>query len=182
MKDRRAVLKFVKADRSLDHVREVLGPVLLEKAVRRVAAEPGTVAAEALDFAREALAKEIARPLKPYPDWRRPCPDVGGEQDGAPSVWPYHHMGRDAQTAEALRELRKFMADPDAERSEFRYSQLIRDMLEAFIRNARLDLNTTTNRKGRPYGLSCTKNDHSYHRALARRAEDEKLLAKLERI
>lgn len=180
-KDRRAPLKFVRADRSLDRVREVLGPVLLEKAVRRVAAEPGTLAAEALAFVIDSLAKEIARPLKPYPDWRRPCPE-DDDEGGAPPVWPHRRMGRDATTAEALRELREFMADRRAERGEFRYAQHVRDALEDLIQRHQLDLDMTTNRKGRPYGLCCTKTDRSYHRALARRAKDEKLLAKLEEI
>jgi hypothetical protein len=181
VKDRRAVLKFARADRSLEHVRGVLGPVLLEKAVRRVAAEPGTVAAEALAFAIESLGNEVARTLEPFPDWRRPCPE-GDNEDTGPPAWAYRRMGRDATTAEALRELRKFMADPGARRDEFRHAQHVREMLEGFILRHQLDLDMTTNRQGRPYGLACTKNDRSYDRALARRAEDEKLLAKLEGI
>jgi hypothetical protein len=181
VKDRRAVLKFARAGDSLEHVRGMLGPVLLEKSVRRVAAESGTVAAEALAFAIKSLADEVARPLEPFPDWRRPCPAGDDEGTAAPS-WPYRRMGGDATTAEALRELRKFMGDPDARQGEFRYAEHVRGMLEDYIRRHQLDLDTTTNRKGRPYGLSCTKNDRSYHRALARRAEDEKLLVKLEGI
>jgi hypothetical protein len=39
-----------------------------------------------------------------------------------------------------------------------------------------------TLRKGSPYQLVCTKNDNSYHHSLAVRAEDEKLLATLNKI
>ena len=48
----------------------------------------------------------------------------------------------------------------------------LRNHLEGAIRMADLDLDTKTEKKGRPYTLVCTKNRASYKRRLAEYAED----------
>jgi len=174
--DRRWALAFVLADRSLEHVRQLLGPVLAEKSLAALARAPGTVAAEASTFCIDALAKEIATPLPPYPDWTRPYP---AETEPEESIRPQFGSRHVDPAGEAFRELRRFMLDADARQHGFRYREDIRGRLEAFIRQHGLDLDPTTIRTGSPHALSCTKNDHSHRRALARRAEDEKLLGKL---
>ena len=171
-----AAVDFLCANRSLDHVRDILGPVILEKSARKTLASP--VAGKTLTFATNLLAEEIARPLTPFPDWKRTCPPVEKRRP------PYGGSSyrADVTTEQAFRELHAFMADPETQRCELRYAQGIRSELEGFIRSNRLDLDTHTNEKGRPYGLVCTKNDNSHNRALQQQSDDEKLLAKLKKL
>ncbi|MEI8313438.1 MAG: hypothetical protein WCH98_22030, partial [Verrucomicrobiota bacterium] len=120
-----------------------------------------SLAPEILAFAKNLLAAEVARPLNPYPDWTRPCPQPGAHEYGP------------------IRELIAFMADPAAETHRFTRPQGERENLEGFIRQHALDLDFVTITKGRPYTLACTKNDHSLQRALACRAKDKELLGQL---
>jgi hypothetical protein len=168
--DRAAAMDFLLADRSLDYVRQVLVPALLDNPPRLMSGEPFT-------FARDLLAAEVSRPLPPYPDWTRPCPlpDAPPRNTG----FSYH---RGSKTREALCELAAFMADPAARTHEFRHPQDIRSTLESYIRDHFLDIDHITVRKGSPHSLACTKNDKSYHRALARRLADEKQLKQLSAI
>ncbi len=173
--ERRSALDFLLADRSLDYVREVLGPVLLEKRTVSCLATPNSLAPDALGFGRDLLREEVARPILPFPDWTRPCPAAKPLSKNFPSRYP----SPSDRTILAERELCAFMADPDAKTREFRYPQDVRSALENFIRDHALDLDHVTLRKGTPHTLACTKNDKSHHRALARRAADKKLLQKL---
>ena len=159
--DRKAAVTFLRGDSSLAYVRETLGPVLLEKSVQKILAIKNSLAPEILAFAKDLLAAEVARPLNPYPDWARPCPQ--------PNVRTYG----------PIRELLAFMADPETETHRFTRIQGERESLEGFIRQHALDLDFVTITKGRPYTLACTKNDQSHRRALARRAKDEELLGRL---
>jgi hypothetical protein len=68
-----AAISFLKSDASLFAVRKLIGPLFTGSANKTLFAE-STVARELLKFCKGALGKEIARPLVPYPDWRRPCP------------------------------------------------------------------------------------------------------------
>ncbi len=160
--DRGNASAFLRADGSLAYVRRVLGPVLLEKAVRKCLEVKNSLAQETFAFAARLLSEEVARPLHPYPDWTRPCPQQESRYAGA-----------------AVRELLAFMADPAAETHRFTRCQADRTVLENFIREHSLDLDCTTITKGRPYTLVCTKNDNSHNRALAQRAKDEELLRQL---
>ncbi len=47
-----------------------------------------------------------------------------------------------------------------------------RGHVEGTIRNARCDVDTMTERRGRPYSLICTKNQASYERRLIQRRND----------
>ena len=173
--ERRSALDFLLADRSLDYVREVLGPVLLEKRTLACLTARNSLAPEALAFARDLLRNEVARPILPFPDWTRPCPTA----EPLPQNLYSRHPSTSQRTTLAERELSSFMADPEAKTRDFRYPQEVRSALENFIRDHVLDLDQVTLRKGTPHTLACTKNDKSHHRALARRAADEKLLEKL---
>ena len=162
--DRIAARGFLQADSSLPYLREILVPVLLAKPLLKFLDLPGSMLPEIISFARDLLSAEVARPLPPYPDWRRPCPQPGG------------HLQK------VIRELVAFMDDPNAETHSFARAQHDRTMLEGFIRDHFLDLNHVTLKKGRPYTLACTKNDRSHQHALARRARDEAVLAKIEKM
>jgi hypothetical protein len=170
--DRAAMLKFVLADRSLAVVREVLAPVLLGKPAL---AKAGGIGDEVLGFSIESLEQEISRDLNPFPDWTRSCPEPPASLPLRMGGYPPYG----ARENHAIRELAAFMADPSAETRVFRHPQDLRNKLESFIATHALDLDHVTIRQGSPHGLSCTKNDKSHHRTLARRTADEALLVKL---
>ena len=69
-------------------------------------------------------------------------------------------------------DLRAFCRDPDATATRFSMREDLRSHLESEIRRAVLDIDTKTEKKGRPYTLVCTKNRASYRRRLAEYAED----------
>ena len=69
-------------------------------------------------------------------------------------------------------DLRAFCRDPDATTARFSMREDLRNHLQGVIGRADLDLDTQTEKKGRPYTLVCTKNRASYKRRLAEYAED----------
>jgi hypothetical protein len=168
-----AALRFLKSDQSLAAVRGRIGPLFIGKgaATKGLRAE-STVAKELLDFCAVLLAKEIARPLLPYTDWRRPCPPLQENKSGSPYVRN--------QSNPALQDLLIFMADPNAREYAIRRRQDERMRVEEFIKQHFLDLDCQTIRQGTPHTLLCTKNDRSYQRALQWREKDEEMLRKLE--
>ena len=127
---------------------------------------------ELLEFCKDSLTREIARPLAPYPDWRRPCPPVPQNQGG-------FSYGRRDQTP-VLRELADFMANPAAREHPIRRRQEERTVVEQFIKHHFLDLDCKTLREGTPHTLLCTKNDRSYQHELEWRKKDEEMRRKLE--
>lgn len=159
--DRRNALAFLRADSSLPYLRDVLGPVLLDKAVTKCLTLDMSLAPDVLTSAKNLLAAELACPLDPYPDWTRPCPALKPNESAS------------------IAELAAFMADPRAETHNFARPEFDRSQLESFIRQNFLDLDHVTIRKGRPYTLACTKNDLSYQHARARRTKDKELLDQL---
>lgn len=163
-KDRQVARAFLEADSSLPYLRKILIPVLLEKPMRKCLALPDSMVPELLTFAKDLLSTEVERTLAPYPDWRRPCP------------------GADGNTQKPIRELIAFMNDPDAETHHFARVQHERTVLESFISEQFLDLDHVTTKRSRPHTLACTKNDKSHHHALAQRAGNEAMLAKLEKL
>lgn len=175
-KDREAALQFLLADQSLDYMRHVLAPVLLESENLRSVAD--SLFAELHGHTKESLAEEVARPLLPFPDWTRPCPMPNAQSPLRMGSYP----SQSDRERTALHAVAAFMADPDAHSREFRYAEAIRRSLENFIHTHALDIDHTTLRKGSPHALVCTKNANSYRRALVRRAEDEALLTKLDNI
>ncbi len=170
---RKSARVFLEGDSSLAYARGVLGPALLDKPAAIAIKQDTSLVPQLLDHAIAILEQETARPLPPYPDWRRPCP---------PPV-PDTSVGLMRRSPSApLAELAAFMADPAAKVHTFARRQDERGEIERFIASHRLDLDTVTIAKGSPHQLVATKNDASHRHALAMRDEDRKLLAKLKRL
>ncbi len=66
----------------------------------------------------------------------------------------------------------RFLADPANARWVLRANEADRVHVEGSIRTARCDVDTMTERRGRPYSLICTKNQASYERRRTQRADD----------
>jgi 2-oxoglutarate-Fe(II)-dependent oxygenase superfamily protein len=107
----------------------------------------------------EHLRVRVAESLEAPKDWRRAsklacqCPHCG--------------------------ELSRFLADPGSKTWTLKAAEAARGHVEETIRKARCDLNVTTDRRGRPYSLVCTKNQASYERRMKQRHGD---LADLEQL
>jgi predicted 2-oxoglutarate/Fe(II)-dependent dioxygenase YbiX len=120
----------------------------------------GTAAIERLQAACIAhLRARIAEPLAPPADWRRA------------SVLPCR--------CQYCAELTRFLDDPERQTWVLKAVQADRDHVEDSIRRAGSDLDMTTDRRGRPYSLICTKNQASYERRAKQREQDLKDLALL---
>lgn len=155
------------AERSMDHI--LAWPktydrdaVLIPAARILVGADTiqGTAAIDRLQAACVAhLRARIAEPLSPPPDWQRastlPC------------------------RCQYCAELARFLADPERQTWVLKAAEATRSHVEESIRRAGSDLDTTTDRRGRPYSLVCTKNQASYDRRAKQRRQDLKDLALL---
>jgi 2OG-Fe(II) oxygenase superfamily len=93
---------------------------------------------------------------------------------------------RDWQRASALScrcprcaELSAFLAAAERKTWMFKAAEFDRSHIEATIRRDRCDLDVSTDRRGRPYTLICTKNQASYDRRLKQRKSDLENLAAL---
>ena len=125
-------------------------------------ATQGTVAIGQLQAACVAhLRARIAEPLSPPADWQRA------------STLPCH--------CQHCAELARFLADPERQTWVLKAVEAARSHVEESIRRAGSDLDTTTDRRGRPYSLVCTKNQASYDRRAKQRSQDLKDLALLTR-
>jgi predicted 2-oxoglutarate/Fe(II)-dependent dioxygenase YbiX len=69
-------------------------------------------------------------------------------------------------------ELAGFLSDPVCRRWMFKSPEVARSHLQETIRRAGCDLDVTTDRRGRPYSLVCTKNQASYDRRARQRSQD----------
>ena len=155
------------AERSVDHILAWpktydLDAVLIPAARTLVGAgtTQGTAAIERLQAACVAhLRARIAEPLSPPTDWRRA------------STLPCH--------CQHCAELARFLADPERQTWVLKAAEAVRSHVEDSIRRAESDLDTTTDRRGRPYSLVCTKNQASYDRRAKQRRQDLKDLALL---
>jgi hypothetical protein len=98
------------------------------------------------------LRARIALPLAPPADWRRPsalnckCPDCA--------------------------DLTRFLEDPTRSQWTLRAAAPARSHVETTILNSKVDLKATTDQRGRPYTLVCTKTQASYEARVAQRARD----------
>jgi predicted 2-oxoglutarate/Fe(II)-dependent dioxygenase YbiX len=136
---------------------------VLVPAVRTLVGAGTTTGSAAIERLRAAcvahLRARVAEPLAPPTDWRRastlPC------------------------RCHRCAELARFLADPERETWVFKAAEADRSHVEDSIRRAGCDLDTTTDRRGRPYGLVCTKNQASYERRAKQRRQDLKDLALL---
>jgi predicted 2-oxoglutarate/Fe(II)-dependent dioxygenase YbiX len=109
----------------------------------------------------EHLRARIAQPLEPPRDWVRASTLTCG--------CPHCSL------------LSQFLADPSREQWTFKTAESNRRHLEESIRVNRCDLDVTTERTGRPYGLVCTKNQASYDGRAKQRTTDLEDLARLEK-
>jgi hypothetical protein len=98
------------------------------------------------------LDGRVAQPLAPPRDWGRP--------NALSCACRY------------CAELGRFLADPVNRRWVLKANETDRGHVEGTIRNARCDVDTMTERRGRPYSLICTKNQASYERRLIQRRND----------
>jgi len=105
------------------------------------------------------LRARIVEPLAPPADWSRP---VGFKC----------HCPR-------CTELARFLADPERKTWVFKAAEADRRHVEDTIKGARCDVDFTTDRRGRPYSLVCTKNQASYKRRAKQRTKDIENLARL---
>src|SRR3954470_18817357 len=155
------------AERSVDHILAWpktygLDAVLILAARTLVGAgtTQDTAAIKQLQAACVAhLHTRIAEPLAPPADWRRA------------STLPCH--------CQHCAELARFLADPERQTWVLKAAEAARSHVEGSIRRAESDLNTMTDRRGRPYSLVCTKNQASYDRRAKQRKQDLKDLALL---
>jgi predicted 2-oxoglutarate/Fe(II)-dependent dioxygenase YbiX len=69
-------------------------------------------------------------------------------------------------------ELSRFLADPEREAWAFKAVEADRSHVEQTIQRAHCDVDVTTDRRGRPYTLVCTKNQASYDRRAKQRRKD----------
>ncbi|MGF9761792.1 2OG-Fe(II) oxygenase [Microvirga sp. 0TCS3.31] len=98
------------------------------------------------------LRARIAEPLAPPHDWSR----------ASVLSCQCHHCA----------ELSRFLADPEREVWAFKAVEADRNHVEQTIRRAHCDVDFTTDRRGRPYTLVCTKNQASYNRRAKQRRKD----------
>jgi len=136
---------------------------VLVPATRALLGRVGPSCAAAIGALRSAclvhLRARIAEPLASPTDWSRPaaipcrCPRCG--------------------------ELARFLADPGRKTWVFKAAEADRRHVEDTIKRAGCDVDMTTDRRGRPYSLVCTKNQASYERRAKQRRQDTENLAQL---
>jgi hypothetical protein len=94
----------------------------------------------------------IALDLQPPTDWRRDS-----------------RLGCDCKDCQALG---SFLDDAAQPAWVFAAAEPRRSLVEATIRAASCDVDTTTEKRDRPHRLVCTKNQATYQRRCAQRAND----------
>ena len=98
------------------------------------------------------LRARIAKPLAPPADWRR--------------------ASKVSCTCEHCRQLTAYLDDPAQQVWILRAVEHVRGHVEGTIRSSHVDLDTRTDRHGRPYSLICSKNQASYERRAKQRTQD----------
>jgi hypothetical protein len=109
---------------------------------------------------RDHLRARVAEPLEAPGDWSR----VNDLACGCP-----HCV-----------DLGRFLVAPGRKIWTLKAAEGARRHVEETIRKARCDLDAVTDRRGRPYGLVCTKNQASYDRRMKQRQQDLENLAVLD--
>ena len=107
------------------------------------------------------LRARTAEPLAPPPDWRRAS----------------KLSCRCARCAE----LARFLDNTESRTWIFKAAEADRAHLQGTIKQARCDVDATTDKRGRPYSLLCVKNQASYDRRAKQREQDLADLMLLER-
>lgn len=147
-----ALTQILKYDRTYD-LDAVLVPAARDK-LRASATAEQPVVVRLRDACLAHLRARIALPLAPPPDWQR-ASIVGCR---------CHHCS----------DLSRFLADPTQQTWTLRAAAPDRSHVEGTIRNAKCDLDTRTEQRGRPYSLICTKNQASYKMKVKQRKQDLK--------
>jgi len=106
------------------------------------------------------LRARIAQPLEAPKDWRR--------------------ANALACSCRNCTELGRFLADPERRMWTFKAAEAERGHVGGTITRARCDLDLTTDKRGRPYTLVCTKNQASYDRRAKQRRQDLEDLARID--
>ena len=156
------------AGHATDHILawpQTYGPdVVLVPAVRRLVGSStirGSAAVQRLRvFCLDHLRARIAQPLEAPQDWRR--------------------ANALACSCRHCAELGRFLADPERRMWTFKAAESERGHVKGTITRARCDLDLTTDKRGRPYTLVCTKNQASYDRRAKQRKQDLEDLARLD--
>jgi hypothetical protein len=128
----------------------VLVPALRDLVRSTIAQEPPVQRLR--DACLAHLRARIAEPLVPPSNWSRA------------SVLPCQ--------CRHCAELRHFLADPERKTWAFKAVEADRSHVEQTIQQAHCDVDFTTDRRGRPYTLVCTKNQASYDRRAKQRRKD----------
>ncbi len=106
------------------------------------------------------LRARIAEPLEPPPDWRR--------------------ASRLACKCAHCSELSGFLDDPERQVWTLKAAEAKRHHVEDSVRRSGCDLDLSTQRRGSPYSLVCTKNQASYERRVEQRKKDLEDLERLQ--
>ena len=128
----------------------VLIPAMRDLVRSTIAREPAVQRLR--DACRAHLRARIAKPLAPPHDWSRA------------SVLPCQ--------CRHCADLSRFLADPERRAWAFKAVEAERSHVEQTIQRAHCDVDVSTDRRGRPYTLVCTKNQASYDRRAKQRSKD----------
>jgi len=156
------------AGHATDHILawpQTYGPdAVLVPAVRRLVGSSTIRGSAAVQRLRvvclDHLRARIAQPLEAPQDWRR--------------------ANALACSCRHCAELGRFLADPERRMWTFKAAEAERGHVKGTITRARCDLDLTTDKRGRPYTLVCTKNQASYDRRAKQRKQDLEDLARLD--
>ena len=127
----------------------ILVPAALLLSDRETSAATGSGLREAVLTHLEA---RIAERLEPPPDWRRPSKIRCNCHD--------------------CRNLSRFLDSPSESVWRLKAVQHTRDHVEHVIQQTHCDLDCTTDKRGRPYTLVCTKNQANYEQRVRQRERD----------
>ena len=168
---REKLLKSILWGLDLNYIRTDLSEALLAKKHINHLKKETSHFHKVLVSAYHVLEKEVNSALLPYSDYSRPyilhTTGNGYRQ----------YIVRGAE--EYFTQLEKFCLSPVEHTLQIKANAEYRNVLESHIKDANLDFNCQTIKKGSPHILHLTKNDNSYHRALKQREKDKKLLLKL---
>jgi hypothetical protein len=162
---------------------------LLSRVVAHALADPRTYPlteahVAALTTLKPWLAKHIKEPCPPLSHWLDACCQQL-ESLTAQTPQPPADFRRPAAlscTCPDCTELSRFLDDRREKVHRFSVAEARRNHLDGIIRQNHCDLDCTTERRGRPYTLICTKNTASYHASLRKFHEDQQHLATLRAI
>jgi len=135
--------------------------ILIPAVLSLLAESPITSAVQQLRAAcLSHLRTRIAEPLAPPSDWTRP-----------------HKLSCNCTDC---KQLSQFLAAAEQSSWIFQAAEKRRSHVASTIRNNHCDVDTKTQKQGRPYRLICTKNQASYERRARQRRQDLDHLARLE--